>query len=192
MKFNDQYNLIFEKGIKYLLKTYDNVNYNEDYSIDIRQSIITFNKSFELPLSKRFQLLKVSNKSISTKSKQNYNLIIFDNFSRTATYFCMNDVKWCTVNSYDMQNFIRKKIGINWKFIYTKPYFKASFRAVKDEPDIFKVEFKNMIWSLFWISLKLKNPELTDDILEEYYLVNIQKRKKIKNLLIDFFEKLNN
>jgi hypothetical protein len=192
MKFNEQYNLILEKGIKYLLKTYDNINYDEDNLIDIRKGLVTFNKPFKLPIPyKRFHLFKVSNKLISTKSKQNYNLILIDNLTKTVTYFCMNDVKWCSVDVYDMTLFIKKNIGINWKFSYTKPYFKNNFRAVKDEPDIFKLEFKNLIWSLLWMSLKLKNPEFTDDILEEYYLMNIKKRQNIKFVLIDFFAKIN-
>jgi hypothetical protein len=192
MKFNEQYNLIFDKGVKYLLKTYDNVNYDESNQINIRKGIVNFDYPFKLPLPfKRFHLFKVSNKMISTKSKQNYNLIIADNTSKTITYFCMNDLKWCSVNVYDMKLFVQKNFGSDWTFLYTKPYFRNVFRATKNEPDIFKNEFKNLIWTFFWISLKLKNPEFTDDILEEYYIINIKQRKNIKYALIDFFDKLN-
>ena len=69
--------------------------------------------------------------------------------------------------------------------------FLSPVKKNKDDLDIFKNEYKNLLWNFFWLSLKFKNPKFSDDILLEYFINNIKKRKDIKNLLIDFYEKIN-
>lgn len=195
-KFDQQYQSILNNGLKYIMKKYDNVNYDKDNVIDLRDQLITFEKPFKLPLPyKRFHIFYVRNNELSTKTKTYLNLILADNKEKQVTYFCTRNIKWCSIKDPKVfVNFIKKNLGQDWRVNYIAPYFTESisrFGTFTEDVNIFKLEFKHLLWTFFWISLKLKNPKISDDVLFDYFILNVSKRKDIKNLLKDFYEKIN-
>lgn len=193
-KFDQQYQAILENGVKYIIKKFDNVSYDKDNIIDLRSQLITFENPFKLPLPfKRFHIFSVCNKELSTKTKNYINLILADNKKKEISYFCTRNIKWCHIkDTKNFEKFVKKNFGADWTVSYVTPFFNASASASNNkEKDILKLEFKNLLWTFFWLSLKLKNSKFSNDILLEYFLLNVIKRKDVKILLIDFYEKIN-
>ena len=190
-KFDEQYQTILNNGIKYLLKTYDDVSFTPENVLIIDKNI-TFETPVSLPRDyTRFVIFYVYSKTNSTRTKKNLNVMLLDNETETVSYFCANNLKWCNINSIVVERYIKKMFGPNYRLNYIPARFTSPIKDKDYEFDLFKTEFKSLMWNLFWISLKLKNPKFTDDVLEEYYLINVKKRKDLKSLLIDFFEKIN-
>ncbi len=188
--FNKEYNNVLEKGLEYLTKTFTNVSYDPD-NILIIGNYGEFEKPVRIPTGrKRFLLIKMHLKDKSTKKKKNSNFLLLDNEKKLITYLCVNDLQWCKVNPLVVQRTFEKLFGKDFKVDYLPIKFTSPIKDANHE-FLFKTEFKNLMWNLFWTSLKLQNPNFSNFVLEEYYLINVKKRSDLKDLLINFFEKIN-
>lgn len=191
-KFDEQYSIILKKGIDYLLKQYKNVSVDMENVIIVRETLFEFKKPFKLSTNKRFHIFSVDNQNVSTTSKHSINLIVLDNEEKRISYFCTRNINWCSLgNKTAFEKFIRKSFGNKWSSSYIPAMFTSPIKKNKNDLDIFKTEYKNLLWNFFWLSLKFKNPKISDDILLEYFINNVKKRKDIKNLLVEFYEKIN-
>jgi hypothetical protein len=181
---------LLQKGLTHLIKNKE---------ITIKTNIIVFKNNrfklespFALPFSnRRFNLFYLNNKNINIQTQETKSsliLLLADTKTFNIEIFCVNNLKFCQTGK-NLQKFIKRKFGNNWKLNYISPTIR---QKQIEEPLIkrqLKPQIKNLLWTFFYIDLKLFNPEFTNHILLEYLENNIEKRD-IESILKKYYEKI--